>query len=247
MLMGRIGLTHPIEERLDRLPAFDWIDLPGQATRNDEILQGLESDGDALRSLLESVWADPKRRAMCEKDEFRFKIVLYESDDRGFRLRLHAWRTGFADCVHAHRFSYTARLLSGGYQHTLWRTGDQELYPDGLEEFEETMLPVDHPFVRQHLDLGEIAPVLITPIRAGQTYTQENSVLSSTVTDPDTVSVFLRGPAVRKQSLQWHTDLGKIVWRGGQSSVPTWRQEEVAMTDDDFDQVLAKLSDLSIL
>ena len=245
--MGRTDLTHPIEEHLDRLPAFDWADIPGQAERNDEILLGLESDGDALRSLLEAVRVDPVRRAMCEKDEFRFKVVLYEGDGRGFRLRLHAWRTGFADCVHAHRFSYTARLLSGGYQHSLWASGDQELYPDGLEEFQETMLPLDHPFVKQHLDFEKIAPVLITPIRAGQTYTQENSVLSSTVTDPDTVSVFLRGPAVREHSLQWHTDLDQIVWRGGQASVPTWRQKEVAMTDDDFDQVLAKLSELSIL
>lgn len=247
MSMGQAGLAHPIEERLDRLPAFDWIDLPRQAARNEEVLHELASDGDALRSLLEAVRSDPVRRAMCEKDEFRFKFVLYEADDRGFRLRLHAWRTGFADCVHAHRFSYTARLLSGGYQHSLWSIGEQTLYPEGLEEFQETMLPLDHPFVVQHLDLRKIVPVLITPIRAGQTYTQDTSVLSSTVTEPDTVSIFLRGPAVRKHSLQWHTDLDRIVWRGGRSSVPAWRQEEVAMTDDDFDLVLAKLSELSIL
>jgi|GEM_PF-2178596 len=245
--MGQAELTHPIERRLERQAPFEWGDLPRQAAWNEEFLSDLAGDPDALRTLLEAVRVDPQRRAMCEKDEFRYKIVLYDGEDRGFRLRLHAWRTGFADCVHAHRFSYTARLLNGGYQHSLWSTGDQELYPEGLEEFLEKMLPRDHRFVSQNLDLEKIAPVLITPIRAGQTYTQDNAVLSSTVTEPDTISVFLRGPAVRPHSLQWHTDTGMIVWRGGQASVPSWRQKEVAMTDDDFEQVLSKLATLAIL
>jgi len=244
--MGQAGIQHPIEAQLEQLPAFDWDDLALQSAWNTEFLADL-GDRDALRALLDAVRSDPQRMAMCEKDEFRFKIVLFDGTDRGFRLRLHAWRTGFADCVHAHRFTYTARLLNGGYQHSLWDAGGQELYPDGLEKVLERTLHADDPFVVQHLDLRKIQPVLITPIRAGQTYTQHDSVLSSTVTEPDTVSIFLRGPAVRDHSLQWHTDTGQVVWRGGQASVPSWRQAEVAMTDEDFDQVLAQLSALSIL
>lgn len=245
--MGQSKAQHPIEAQLQRLAPFEWTNLETQSAWNTEILARLADDRDALRFLLDLVSSDPRRMALCEKDEFRFKIVLFDGLDRGFRLRLHAWRTGFEDCVHAHRFTYTARILSGGYQHSLWDAGGQELYPDGFERFRERRLPADDPFVVRHLEPGRFQRTLITSIRAGQTYTQDNSVLSSTITEPQTVSLFLRGPAVRRYSLQWHTDSRHIVWRGGEATAEGWRREKLAMNREDFDQVFAQLSDLSIV
>ena len=235
-----------LQRFLAALPAMDWTDFMARTKENEELLNEVLEQRSSLRQLIEGLRDDPARLAMCEKDEFRYKLVLYRGEEQGFRLRLHMWRTGFSDCVHAHRFSYTARLLNGSYQHTLWHT-DQEVYPSGLEEVREKQLPLDHPFVSRHIDVDQIQPTLQMQVQAGQTYSQHHSVLSSTITEPDTISLFVRGPAARDYSIQWYTDSDTIAWRGGAATVPDWRQEEVNMTPADVDLVLKRLTELEIL
>ena len=241
-----INAADTLDRFIGELPSFDWSDFQERSQENERLLREISSNKAAFVNLIRAVRNDDQRFGMCEKDEFRYKLVLHRADDRGFRLRLHVWRTGFADCVHAHRFSYTALLLNGGYQHTLWST-DQDVYPKGIEEYQEQMLPLSHPFVAKNVDVSRIRATVVASFEAGQAYSQDHTVLSSTITQPDTVSLFFRGPAERDYSIQWHTADEKIVWRGGSATVPADRQREVQMTGEDFDAVMARLEALDLI
>src|ERR1700730_5509792 len=188
--MTRTIDQHRLTSYLEAQPAIDWSHFDGARTKSESLLERVASDRVGLRELLLSVRQDGARLSMCEQDEFRYKLVLYNAEDRDFRLRLHMWRFGFADCAHGHRFSYTARLLRGGYQHTLYDTS-QNLYPAGLEQWVEQQLPLDHPFLREHIDVTKIRPVFVTTAEAGEGYTQHHSLLASTIHYAETVLRFV--------------------------------------------------------
>lgn len=237
-----MGRTSTEIADLTALPAFDWSDLATQAETNKEMLDSLATDPDRVLALLANARTDPALAAMAEKDDFRYKVVLYASDHQRFRLRFHLWKVGFQDCVHAHRFCYTARLLNGGYEHTLWDIGGQQLYPEGVKDRVEQQIELSDPLVTNNVDVGAFSPSMVMRVQSGDCYTQHNSILSSTVTFPDTASLFLRGPAERDVAFQWYPEDNYVMWRGGRHVVPQKAAAEVTMTPDDFDFVKERLS-----
>lgn len=228
------------------LTAPDWTDFDKAHQSNKDVLDGIAENPRLLRALVLAVRSDPTLFAMCEKDEFRFKLVLHTADDPVFRLRLHMWRFGFTDVAHGHRFSYTARLLSGGYRHLIFGT-EQNLYPNDVHLIPEEHLSVDHPYVKSRIDVSRIKPTLAFSVDRGQCYSQHHSLLSSTLTAPDTVSVFIRGPAERDCSIQWDIEARTIIWRRGIRHVTPEQQRKVAFTAADFDQVVGRLEQLGII
>ncbi len=77
-----------------------------------------------LADLLETLQADPRLQAMCERYDFLDKLVLHDMPDAGVRIRLHLYRDGYYDRPHNHRWSFASRILRGQYGHRIFGTDD---------------------------------------------------------------------------------------------------------------------------
>lgn len=247
--MADISTLTPTTEILGYLDAVqvgDWADLVDTTSRNERILRRVASNRAHLRALIERLQDDESLFAMCEKDEFRYKLVLYTDPRRKFRLRLHMWRSGFTDCAHGHRFNYTTFLLNGGYRHTLYDS-DQNLYPQQLRDIPEVHFNVDDPKIQNFIDFRRIKQTFVCTIEKGQCYTQHHSLLSSTVTQPDTISLFIRGPAQRDSSIQWDVEANTIIWRRGVTDLTPEQRMRVTMTRQDYATVYSNLERLGLI
>jgi hypothetical protein len=238
--------TNGALEYLDDFPGVDWSDGDAAAEASERLLEQLQGDRAGLEKLVRRVGTNAELLDMCESDEFRFKIVLYDAPDRGFRVRLHAWRSDFADTPHQHRFAYAARLLTGSYQHVIYAAG-QELAIPGIERYYDQHLPLDHELVAGRIDPGLFKRILSFTAVAGRSYFQGSEVdLSSTIISENTVSLFVRGPAVRDCSFQWHRDGQTIVWRAGAAHAPAEHQASVRTDRQTFDEIVDTLASLGI-
>ncbi|WP_331769115.1 hypothetical protein OG948_35420 (plasmid) [Embleya sp. NBC_00888] len=200
-----------------------------------------------LAELVYHVAEMPEFAARCESDEFRFKMVLYDALHRGFRLRLHVWRHGFADTPHQHRFSYASRILSGGYEHTTYTTGQDLAPPHGFTQFDRH-IPLGSEPVGSSIDSTEFKVTGIFPLGEGDYYFQSSDMdLSSTTVAPDTVTLFVRGPAVRPCSFQWHSQSETVTWRAGDATAPDTRRQEVAVQPEEVEEVFVRLRNLKVI
>ena len=230
---------------LDSLAPIDWTDFEPASTRAVEVLATLAEDRAALGDLVRTAVSDTRLRSMCERDEFRQKLVLYECDPRGFRVRLHTWRHGFTHCIHAHRFPYVARILRGRYRHIIYGSGG-ELYPDGLERVVEQELSEDHPLAN-NIRFDLIRPLLVMDVQTGNSYAQHPEILSASETDAHTVSLFVRGPTVRDYGFQWRPDDRKIIWKGGQAVLSEEQNASVRMSDEEIAILIDELTSLKVI
>lgn len=226
-----------IPEVLDSLH-LDWSDLPETHRLTSEFLQDLAADRAALRRLIERARADPVLRSMCERHRLLDKIVLYDAGQRGLRLRLHISTSEHLDRPHDHRFSFTSRILTGGYRHIHHEIA-------GLID---SSIPSDV----QEADRAQAGGIRVVPRftvyqRPGTTYTLHHSQIHTTVTSPDTVSLFLRGPAEKERSIITERDTGLLWWRYGAEDESPERRSRKLMSDVDFDCLAERLEALQVV
>lgn len=102
-----------------RISALDWEDLAELNAASADLLQALDEDRKDLRSLLENVPATPELVSLSERLDHLNKIVLHD-DPSGWRLRLHLFVLRCEDWPHSHRWTFTSRILEGGYRHNVY-------------------------------------------------------------------------------------------------------------------------------
>ena len=115
------------------------------------------------------------------------KLVLWNSDDKAMQIRLHVYANqpcsgkarNLADIseAHNHRWSFSTRILSGGYFHTIYRM-------DSLE-------------MGKHY----LVPIMVRHEGVGSCYALHHSQYHSIIEEPNTVSLIVRGP-IEKASFQ---------------------------------------------
>lgn len=238
------------QNRMDGSPApsspINWSDSEVARFEAAELLNHYAQDRMALAALVERSMADPRLARMSEIDEFRLKFVLADELDSGFRLRLHVWRDQVTDTPHSHRFSYASMVLSGGVTHTV-HEANQDLYPDGIQGVYDEHLLLTDGRVKRLINPKLFKTVMSFPVVAGSSYFQSSDVpLTSTVVHAGTVTLFVRGPAVRDCAFQWHPDRGTVIWRAGTSHAPASRRSEVVTSPDETARALARLRQIGI-
>ncbi len=107
------------------------------------------------------------------------KLVLYNSHDMRFQIRLHVYsspsgqshHSGLIDIeqAHNHRWNFSTRILSGGYHHTIYNS--------------------------------QLSPIMVRYEGVGSCYALHHSQYHSIKEDPNTVSLIVRGP-LEKESFQ---------------------------------------------
>lgn len=225
---------------LDGQEPFDWQDLRTSGERATRILEELAGDAARLGRLLKRVGEDETLLSMCESHRPFDKIVLYNGDERNFRVRLHVWRATEFERAHQHRFSFTAHMLQGQYHHVLYDRAGAGNVPEPPKDARRHMDP-DHADRVPDADLSGIQPVLEYEMKAGDSYTLHHDALHATLVSAQTVSLILRGPAEKDVAFVANLDEGGVYWRFGRRDEGEERIRAKRLTREALDGVIADL------
>jgi hypothetical protein len=215
------------------LRSIDWEDADALEESCRKVLEHLNANRGIPRRALYDLPGRPELLALCEhpNDEATAelgqqldKLVLHE-DETGFRVRMHIFWSGCDDLPHNHRWSFASMILRGQFRHSLY----------GLETYEDTMqLPVPK-------------PLAVRIERVGSIYALHRSILHALVANESTVSLFIRGPAVKQRGYLVDPKTGTRIWHLG---VAEETPEAIAlkrMTPELLSRLTAELDEWGIL
>jgi hypothetical protein len=176
------------------LRSLDWRDMEavGAATRKALMTVLEEKNRPVIRKILLALPGQPELLRLCEHYDILDKVVLWD-DPAGFRVRLHVFLPGYFDRPHNHRWSYASTVLAGQYRHILF--GDAEL--------------------DEHVDPASLTPVMVRWEQAGSSYVLQHTMVHAVVAEPYTVSLVIRGPAVKDRFLVMDRSTGESWWQYG--------------------------------
>ncbi|MDP9151242.1 MAG: hypothetical protein M3O36_15050 [Myxococcota bacterium] len=212
---------------LDDVPVIDWTDFAASSRASIAVLRRLANDPALLRDLLLSVPHDDRLWKKCESHSLDDKIVLYDGLGRnGFRIRLRLATAYQDERPHAHRFTFSTFIMRGSYIQTL--------YHSQYETQEELV----GRFFTSVVDRQE---------RAGSAFTIRHDTLHSTIAPPDTVSLILRGPAMKDRAIIAHQATGEVWWRMGEGQEDAERRAAVRMDRERYDFWVDRLGQYGLI
>ncbi|MEU6683576.1 hypothetical protein [Streptomyces sp. NPDC046832] len=232
-LTPSILLTAPSEQDIAKaealmasLPKVRWDDLEAAAEITEAIARRLGDDRALLRTLVGRALRTPELREKFECHALDDKIVIWDDQDKGLRIRLRLANTDQYERVHNHRYSFTAYILHGAYQHTLYAT-DQ---------------PLD-----ESADVSRFWPYFVREEPAGRCITLDHEQLHTTITEPETISLMIQSPARKQRAFMIRRDDGTVWYRLGAAEESAERRAEVRMSDERMHHWLSRLEAFGLL
>lgn len=203
------------------LRSLDWEDIDGSESATSKALESLATNRDILRDTLRALPDQPELFALCEHYDILDKIVLYADEQSGIRLRLHVFLPGYFDRPHNHRWSYASRILRGEYRHYLYGdvVPDESLTPEALR------------------------PVQVRQEYIGASYALHHTMVHAVVAEPYSVSLVVRGPAVKNRFFVMDRKTGMSWWQYGASQEPAEESALKRMTRARLDELWARLDE----
>jgi hypothetical protein len=199
-----------MQDFLKDVDAIDWSDLNTSAKCAERILRQLAADKELLRHLLLEVADNESLFSKCECHPLDDKIVIYDAmQEKNFRIRFRLATSYQDERPHTHRFSFTTLILRGVYYQTFYTSTN----------------PLD-----DAIDVNAITPVYMREDQAGSAMTIDHSTIHSTIAAPDTISLLLRGPAVKDRAIITHKATGEVEWRIGAEQESMARRQQVQMS-----------------
>lgn len=179
---------------VEPLYSLDWRDMEAVEAATRKALAVLLEDRNRplIRQILLALPEQPELLRLCEHYDILDKIVLWD-DPIGFRVRLHVFLPGYFDRPHNHRWSYASSVLTGQYRHILF--GDVQL--------------------DERVDPASLKPVMVRWEQAGSSYVLHHTMVHAVVAEPYTVSLVIRGPAVKDRFLVMDRKTGESWWQYG--------------------------------
>ncbi|AEV87113.1 hypothetical protein ACWT_6096 [Actinoplanes sp. SE50] len=213
-------------EFMASLPTVRWDDIEAAAEVTERIARRLGDDREMLGALVDRVRRTPELRKKCECHALDDKIVIWDDPEKGLRIRLRLANTNQYERVHNHRYSFTAYILRGAYQHTLYAT-DQ---------------PLD-----DTADVDRFWPHFIREEPAGRCITLHHDQLHTTITEPETISLMIQSPAQKRRAFMIRRSDGHVWWREGAADETAERRAEVQMSDERFEHWVTRLKAFGVL
>jgi hypothetical protein len=181
-----------MEAVIEPLRPLDWEDTNAIEAATVKALTRLASQQRTLRGILLDLPQRPDLLGLCEHYDILDKIVLHD-DPSGVRVRLHVFLPGHFDRPHNHRWSYASTILRGRYRHFLF--GDADL--------DESIDPVG------------LKALMVRDEQPGSTYALHHTMVHAVVAEPYTVSLVIRGPAVKDRFLVMDRKTARSWWQYG--------------------------------
>jgi len=196
-----------METIIEPLRSLDWEDTDAVEAATVKALAMLTSQRRMLRDILLDLPERPDLLGLCEHYDILDKIVLHD-DPSGVRVRLHIFFPGYFDRPHNHRWSYASTILRGQYRHYLF--GDADL--------DETVDP------------ASLKALMVRDEQPGSTYALHHTMVHAVVAEPYTVSLVIRGPAVKDRFLVMDRKTGQSWWQYGAGQEPAYDAEQKRMS-----------------
>jgi hypothetical protein len=209
-----------MESVIEPLRSLDWEDIDAVEHASRKALTTLLDDPAAIREALLALPERPNLLKLCEHYDILDKIVLHD-DESGVRLRLHIFLPGYFDRPHNHRWSYASMILRGEYRHYLF--GDAELDTE--------------------VDPASLRALQVRQEQVGNTYALHHAMVHAVVAEPFTVSLVLRGPAIKDRFLVMDRKTGESWWQYGASQESTYDAEQKRMSVERLAELTGWLRD----
>ncbi|WP_433194336.1 hypothetical protein ACQP1G_37105 [Nocardia sp. CA-107356] len=210
---------------VEELCWIDWNDIDEVEEACSLVLKELASNPGTVRARLDDLPNRPELLNLCEHYDILDKIVLFSDDNPGVRVRLHIFLPGYFDRPHNHRWSYASRILRGHYRHYLF----------GNAELDEQVDPAKLPVLQAREE-----PV-------GTSYALHHSMVHAVVAEPFTVSLVVRGPAVKDRFLVMDRKTGESWWQYGAKEESAEEAKAKQMSRTRFAEVTGWLEEWGVL
>jgi hypothetical protein len=207
-----------VEDIIGPLRGLDWNDLDAVEHATRKALSQLAGDPDRVRAILLGLPERPELLALCEHYDILDKIVLYR-DDAGLRVRLHVFLPGYFDRPHNHRWSYASLILRGDYRHYLFGDVDVDAEPEP----------------------GSLASLQVRQEQVGDSYALDHRMVHAVVAEPYTVSLVIRGPAVKDRFLVMDRKTGERWWQYAAQQESATEAARKRMTRERLDELTGLL------
>jgi hypothetical protein len=214
-----------MEAIVEPLCALDWRDTEAVEAVTRKALAALLDVGSrqTIRQVLLALPERPELLRLCEHYDILDKIVLWD-DPTGFRVRLHVFLPGYFDRPHNHRWSYASSVLVGRYRHILF--GDVDL--------------------DKRVDPASLTPVMVRWEQAGSSYALHHTMVHAVVAEPYTVSLVVRGPAVKDRFLVMDRTTGESWWQYGAAQESPEDAAKKRMLADRVVELTDRLRELNV-
>lgn len=209
-----------MEAIIEPLRSLDWEDIDSVEHASQKALNAILEDPEAIRKTLLALPERPALLRLCEHYDILDKIVLHD-DESGVRLRLHIFLPGYFDRPHNHRWSYASLIMRGEYRHYLF--GDAELDTD--------------------VDPASLQALQVRQEHVGNAYALHHKMVHAVVAEPFTVSLVLRGPAVKDRFLVMDRATGESWWQYGAAQESTGSAQAKHMSLERLAEVTGWLLD----
>ena len=207
------------------LTNLDWTDLTAVTAASTEVLDQLAADRHLLGHLTRAVPDNPQLAGLCEHYDILDKIILHD-DPAGWRLRLHVFLDGYFDRPHNHRWTYTSHILTGSYTHVLYGT--------------------DHDFTDE-IDVSALTARQVRIEEPGDAYTLHHSMIHSVTAHTETVTLIVRGPAVKDRFVVTDRATGKAWYQYGAATESAQDAAAKRMTADYLSFRIASLTETGVI
>ena len=204
---GEKQMSAEFESIVGSLDDVNWEDYEQVADRTQEVLKTLGENLPVVIQAARDIRPSIELLGLCEHYDILDKLVLY--DGAKFRVRLHMFASGYFDRPHEHRWIYSSALLAGGYKHRLFvrpQELDAETAVDGLEL------------------------LMVRSEAVGDVYTLGPESIHSVSAEQGTVSLVIRGPAVKERFLVIDRYEKRSWWQYGRSEESVDERERKRMT-----------------
>ncbi|MFD5696562.1 hypothetical protein [Streptomyces lasiicapitis] len=214
-----------ISDLVKPLHGIDWNNTERVRDVSATVLDRLADDRARLRRLVERLPQDERLCALSEHYDILDKLVLHD-DPAGWRLRLHVFLPGYFDRPHNHRWTYSSRILRGSYRHTLYGLDDD------LDE---------------NTDIASLQPYMVRTEKAGDSYTLHHGMIHAAVAKPHTVTLIVRGPAMKERFLVADRGTGKSWWQYGAAKESSEEADSKRMTAAQMGHAIRGLAEHAVI
>ncbi len=235
-IRGIMETIDSVFKAIDGLSTDSWGRMENVLADTHDLIESIGADARLLGNLIEHSRQSDTARKHFERHRLLDKIHLYESPS-GVRLRLHLSTQEHRDRPHDHRFSFVSTILAGGYLQTRHKlVGDLSGVAPAYQN------DSDAPRVNV-----AVVPLFQTFQAVGSTYSLHHSEIHTTFTQPQSVSLFLRGPAEKDRSIITERESGTAWWRYGREAEPTERRTKVQMSEEYLCGLVANLTAIGVV
>ncbi len=184
-----------MESVIEPLRLIDWNDAQAVERGGEQAFAAFAADPEIVRKALFSLPERPDLMRLSEHHDLFDKIILHDDPASGLRVRLHIFQPGFIDPPHNHRWSFASMILHGGYKHSLYGDVEQVMRSDP----------------------ASLRALLVREERAGSVYALHHAMVHRVESGSRTVSLLLRGPAVKDRHVVLDGASGPTWWQRGTS------------------------------